>query len=89
MVWTEGGSEYLNNLLFHQTVDRAVDAFYHKEPFWYYFARFWYMTAPLSLFIAATVINGWLRPHTTTSLEKLYLTVFMVTIAMLSMISSN
>lgn len=89
LVWTEGGSEYLNNLLFHQTVDRAVDAFYHKEPFWYYFARFWYMTAPLSLFIAATVINGWLRPHTTTSLEKLYLTVFIVTIAMLSMISSK
>lgn len=89
LVWTEGGSEYLNNLLFHQTVDRAVDAFYHKEPFWYYFARFWYMTAPLSLFIAATVINGWLRPYTTTSLEKLYLTVFIVTIAMLSMISSK
>ena len=89
LVWTEGGNEYLNNLLFHQTVDRAVDAFYHKEPFWYYFARFWYMTAPLSLFIAAAVIKGWLRPYSTTSLEKLYLTVFIVTIVMLSMISSK
>lgn len=89
LVWREGGNEYLNNLLFHQTVDRAVDAFYHKEPFWYYFARFWYMTAPLSLFIAAAVIKGWLRPYTTTSLEKLYLTVFIVTIVMLSMISSK
>lgn len=89
MVWTEGGNEYLNDLLFHQTVDRAVNAFYHKEPFWYYFARFWYMTAPLSLFVVAAAIKGWLRPYTTTSLEKLYLTVFTVTIVMLSMISSK
>lgn len=89
MVWTEGGNEYLNDLLFHQTVDRAVNAFYHKEPFWYYFARFWYMTAPLSLLIVAAVIKGWRRPYTTSSLEKLYLTVFTVTIVMLSMISSK
>ncbi len=89
LVWVEGGNEYLNNLLFHQTIDRAVDAFYHKEPIWYYLARFWYMTAPLSLFIAAAVIKGWLRPYSTTSLEKLYLTVFMITIIMLSLISSK
>jgi len=89
LVWVEGGNEYLNNLLFHQTIDRAVDAFYHKEPIWYYLARFWYMTAPLSLFIAAAVIKGWLRPYATTSLEKLYLTVFMITIIMLSLISSK
>ncbi|MFR6381644.1 MAG: ArnT family glycosyltransferase [Odoribacter splanchnicus] len=31
-VYLEGGKTYLNNLLFHQTINRAVDSFRHKEP---------------------------------------------------------
>ena len=41
-VYREGGKTYLNNLLFHQTINRAVDSFHHKEPFWYYLKTIWY-----------------------------------------------
>lgn len=54
-VWLEGGSEYLNNLLFHQTLDRAVDAFHHKEPVWYYLVSIWYSLAPWSPLIVAII----------------------------------
>jgi len=39
-VYLEGGSAYLNNLLFHQTVGRGVNSFHHEEPFYYYFSLF-------------------------------------------------
>lgn len=48
-VWLEGGNEYLDNLLFHQTVDRARNAFHHKRPFWFYAVAIWYVMAPWSL----------------------------------------
>lgn len=35
-VYIECGSGYLENLLFHQTIERAVNAFHHKHPLWYY-----------------------------------------------------
>ena len=35
-VYIEGGADYLNNLLVHQTVGRGIDSFHHKEPFYYY-----------------------------------------------------
>jgi len=44
--WLEGGSPYLKNLLFHQTLDRAVNAFHHKQPFWYYGKEIWGILAP-------------------------------------------
>jgi len=42
----EGGKDYIMNLLFHQTVGRAVNAFHHKEPFWYYGVSIWWVIAP-------------------------------------------
>ena len=44
--WLEGGTSYLNNLLFHQTVDRAVNAYHHKQPFWYYLLYIWPVLLP-------------------------------------------
>lgn len=54
-VFLDGGKEYLNNLLVHQTVGRAVNSFHHKAPIWYYFAIIWGIMAPWSL---ATVPSG-------------------------------
>ena len=34
--WREGGAAYLQELLGRQTFGRAVNAFHHKEPFYYY-----------------------------------------------------
>lgn len=48
-VWADGGSEYLQNMLFHQTVGRGVNAFTHSKPFFYYLLTMWYGIAPWSL----------------------------------------
>ena len=34
-VFLDGGVSYLDNLLFKQTVGRAVNAFTHSKPFWF------------------------------------------------------
>lgn len=54
-VYLDGGKDYLNNLLFHQTVGRAVNSFHHKNPFWYYFGTVWYVTAPWCILLAGSV----------------------------------
>ena len=88
-VWLDGGREYLNNLVFHQTVDRAVNAFHHKEPFWYYFGCIWYLMMPYALllvpvFVASIVDRGEKRPA-----EKLFIVTVTVTVLMLSCFSSK
>jgi len=87
-VYHEGGSEYLNNLLFHQTVDRAHSAFTHDRPWWYYAVCVWYVMAPWSLFIAWTVIA---RRHAAArgDFRKLMIAVFCTTLVMLSCVSSK
>ena len=58
-VYMEGGKEYLNNLVFHQTIDRGVNSFRHKEPFWFYLAGYWWMAAVWSVLIVILLIKGW------------------------------
>ena len=88
VLW-EGGTEYLNNLLFHQTIDRAVDAFHHKEPFYYYLVVVWYAIAPWSLLIIGAILFGIWKRMIRTDLEKFFLTVIGTTFVMLSLISSK
>lgn len=88
-VWAEGGPEYIGNLLFHQTFDRAVDSFHHKEPFWYYMIVVWYSMAPWSLLIIGTIILTYLKKIRTTELEKFFLSVIFGTFVMLSLFSSK
>jgi 4-amino-4-deoxy-L-arabinose transferase-like glycosyltransferase len=61
MAWREGGGEYLRNLLLHQTVDRAVDAFDHKAPVYYYLLHFWYIMFPWCILAVATVVISFVR----------------------------
>lgn len=89
MVWMEGGKEYLNNLLFHQTIDRAVDAFHHKEPFWYYLISMWYSLAPWSLLIISIIIIASLRHVKMHTLETFFATIILTTLIMLSAFSSK
>lgn len=89
-VWAEGGSEYLNNLLFHQTVDRAVDAFHHKRPLWYYCTTYWYSLAPWSVLLAAVAgVTAYRRSVPWTSLQRMLWSVSLATFVMLSIISSK
>ena len=92
-VYIEGGKEYLDNLLFHQTVDRAVNAFHHKEPFWYYFLTIWYVTAPYSIVLipamAASFFIGRKDGRQVTDTELLFASAAISTMAMLSCFSSK
>lgn len=88
-VYIEGREEYLNNLLFHQTIDRAVDAFHHKKPVYYYFVVFWYIAAPWSLLSVASIIDGYRKRLINNTFSKLSVTIFFTTVIMLSCISSK
>lgn len=88
-VYADGGAEYLNNLLFHQTLDRASKAFHHARPFWYYALSMWYVAAPWSLLTAGCAVvavrRGWLR----SPLQSFFAVVCVVTFVMLSSFSSK
>ncbi len=88
-VYMDGGKEYLNNLLFNQTVNRAVDSFSHKKPVYYYLQTFGYAFAPWCLLYIGVFIAGIRLKLLKTDLEKFFFTVFSVTFVMLSLISSK
>ncbi len=88
-VYLDGGTEYLNNLLFNQTVNRAVDAFHHKKPFYFYGVTYWFSLAPWSLLAFVTVILAIYRKLFNTTLLKFFAVTVAGTFLMLSMISSK
>ncbi len=88
-VYAEGGSKYLDDLLFNQTVNRAVNAFHHKEPFYYYFTTIWYSLAPWSLLYAGILLVGLKKKLATTDLERFFLIVTLSTFMILSLISAK
>lgn len=88
-VWVEGGQEYISNLLFHQTFDRAVDSFHHKEHFWYYLGVIWYAMAPWSLLTIGVIVAAVARKTEMTEVEKFFFTIILSTFVMLSVFSSK
>lgn len=88
-VWSEGGTEYLNNLLFHQTIDRAIDAFHHKRPFWFYLVAIWYIAAPYSLLNLYAMFSRAGRQGYVSDAGRLFLICFVTTFTMLSAFSSK
>lgn len=88
-VYAEGGSEYLNNLLFHQTVNRAVNSFHHKEPFYFYLTTIWYSLAPWSLLLIGVLLVGLKKGLISTDLEKFFLVIAGSTFSILSLFSAK
>lgn len=88
-IYAEGGQRYLDNILFHQTVGRAVNSFHHKAPFYYYLLHIWYCAAPWSL-LAAGALAVSLRPRFVRSdLQRFFQTVFVSGFVLLSCISAK
>lgn len=89
--YLDGGKDYLENLLVHQTVGRAVNSFYHKAPFWYYFVAIWYIVAPYTfLLIGALVVSLSRRQAAERSSMEVFFTVTIVsTFVALSLFSSK
>lgn len=88
-VYVESGSSYLHNLLFNQTVNRAVNSFHHKESLFYYLKVIWYSLAPWSLLYIGILVMGLKKKMATTDLERFFLVVALSTFAMLSLFSSK
>lgn len=93
-VWLEGGLEYINNLLFKQTVGRAVNAFTHARPFWFYLVTILWCLAPYTLLMIGSFMASLLPvrkagAEKASDLEILFLCTIISTAAMLSSFSSK
>lgn len=93
-VWLEGGLEYINNLLFKQTVGRAVNAFTHARPFWFYLVTILWCLAPYTLLLIGSFMASLLPvrkagAEKVSDLEILFLYTIISTAAMLSSFSSK
>ena len=93
MAYAEGGSDYLNNMLFHQTVDRAVTAFHHQRPWWFYLVHIWY-TALLWGPLCMVGIGQWLYRTIRcrafcTDLQSFFCLIFLCTLLLLSCLSGK
>ena len=89
MAYREGGAGYLRNLLLHQTVGRAVDAFDHKAPVYYYILHFWYIMFPWCLLVAGSVVTAFVRRRTMDDRARFLACSAGVILLMLSLISSK
>lgn len=87
-VYCEGGEEYLNNLLFHQTVDRAHNAFTHDRPWWYYCVCVWYVMTPWSLLYLWVAVRN-RRILAEGDFRRLMIAVVGATFVILSCVSSK
>lgn len=88
-VYMEGGTSYLDNLLFHQTIDRAVNSFHHDRPFWYYCIAIWYILAPWCLLIIGLLFVAVKHWKECSLLQQFFLTVSITTFILLSCISAK
>lgn len=88
-VYLEGGSEYLNNLLVHQTVGRGINSFHHKEPFYYYAISIWYSIAPWSILAIGLLIVGIYKRKIKSDIDLFFAIIILSTFGFLSLISSK
>ncbi|MBQ1167505.1 MAG: hypothetical protein II143_00235 [Bacteroidales bacterium] len=87
--WLEGGGEYIRSLLFHQTLDRAVNAFTHKQPFWWYIPTLLYTVLPYTLLMIPAVVFLYTKRDPRDSFGRLLLTSIAVIFIMLSAFSGK
>ena len=88
-VYLEGGKPYLDNLLFHQTIDRGVNSFHHKAPFWYYLAGYWWIAALWSVLNIVLIVRGWRKRLMGGIRIRLMVTTALTILVMLSCVSSK
>lgn len=89
MVYREGGMEYINDLLFHQTVGRSIDSWHHKGPWYYYLYSIWYMMAPWSLLTIGVIVYGLFKKVRLPQAIRFFLVCAATIFVMLSFVSSK
>ena len=86
--WLEGGGDYLRNLVFHQTVDRTVNASHHREPVWFNLVQLWPVLLPWCLLTVPAAVASLCHKGGERT-EKLFRCAFFVPLVMLSCSSSK
>ena len=87
--YLEGGRPYIDNLLVHQTVDRAVNAFHHQRPWYWYLYTVWYAMGPWALLTIPVSVRGLVRHEGDTALVRFFLLVSTVFFVLMSCFSSK
>lgn len=88
-VWLDGGKEYMQNLLVHQTVGRAVNSFHHKQPLLYYFKIVWGVIAPYTFLTVPALVVSLMDRKGRKDTENLFGWTVLVTFIMLCCFSSK
>lgn len=89
MIYMEGGQEYLNNILFKQTVGRGINSFHHNRPIYYYLKHIPLTFLPWTLvYFPVLLIGAWKR-MAVTDMERLFGVIILSTFILLSLISSK
>lgn len=89
LVYREGGSEYLCNILFKQTVGRGINSFHHKEPVYYYLLHLPLTFLPWTWLYVSVLLAGGFKRVAGSDMERLFCVVIVSTLVMLSLISSK
>ncbi|MCH4148663.1 MAG: hypothetical protein LKG25_00655 [Prevotella sp.] len=87
--YLEGGPDYINNLLFHQTVGRAVNSFHHNRPFYYYLISVLYAWQPWTLLMIGAMGVALYRRVYLTDLQRFFFSIVFSSIVLLSLISGK
>ena len=88
-VYAEGGRPYIDNLLFHQTLDRAVDAFHHKRPWYWYLYTIWYAMGPWALLTIPIAVRSAFRRDNADALNRFFLLISLAFFVLMSCFSSK
>ncbi len=89
-VYAEGGTEYLDNLLVHQTVGRAVNSFHHKRPIWYYLVSLTYTLQPWTFIIFGAIVFTIMKFRKgAIAIERFFVVTILSSFVLLSVISSK
>ncbi len=88
MIYKEGGTAYLNNILIKQTIGRGINAFHHKEPFYYYLISSLYTFAPWTLLYLVALLKRNSKEELS-SLSSFFLITFISSFILFSLISSK
>lgn len=88
-VYREGGSEYLHNILFKQTIGRGINSFHHKEPVYYYLLHLPLTFLPWTLLYLSVLLSRVRRGRSLTDVERLFVVVILSTLVLLSIVSAK
>lgn len=85
----EGGSSYISDLVFKQTLGRAFHSFHHRHPFFYYLIAVWPLLLPWSFIALRSLILHLRHRSSSISLTGFATCSAMLTFIILSLASSK